>query len=123
MAAKLRRLGDPPKHPAESGNAWLAATGTAHRTFKRRRDRLIAAELGVEPDPVAAAAERLFLRSVFADRLANVEVVIRTDRRASQDEDPPAFGSAKRKAYRSHAIRAVTREIGVEIAADAATQR
>ena len=71
-----------------------------------RRNRMLAETLGSSPDEVAGAAMRLY------DRSAQDEIQSRFSHKLRDlDDDAPESDSATWRAHRSHAIRAVTREL------------
>lgn len=71
-----------------------------------QRDRGIARTLRVQPEKVAATARRLYGCS------AENEVRARLAARLDELDEPPAGETPAYRAYRSHAVRAVTKEIG-----------
>jgi transcriptional regulator with XRE-family HTH domain len=86
--------------------AWYRATVTIDDTLINRQFRRIAEELDVDvADVVRATRERYGASSVW--RVIND----RTAERLAQDDPQPPLGSGTWQAYRSHAVRAVTREI------------
>jgi len=82
-------------------------------TLIDRRYRQIAEELGVAVADVKTATHELYGGGVY--RVIND----RTLDRLSKDDPQPELGSATWQAYRSHAVRAVTREIGEHLRARA----
>lgn len=102
-------LGEPVQVPREwrapvESATWQNARNLAQDAIRTRTDLTIAASVRADADQVREASMRLF------GRPAHSEISSRTADRAARDPDPQP-GDDRWRAYRSHAVRSVTREI------------